>query len=196
MRTILTLVALFVASPAVAAPHLIAEFHYDTGPSVFGGFTTSHGTPRPVPDENTPFFFDWNSNFGGFSWFEHLNRSVIGQERFAPPEVVARFASLDLSNPFMVHYFGPVWTPPVLEAGCRGTGCTVDIHLPLDALPITAISRTVHRMDIVIDPSIPTNWLFSVAETIRVYGEAVPEPSTWLLVAAVALVPIRMRGRF
>ena len=166
------------AAPAVAAPTLIAEFLQE---AIW--FTPGNQLPTEV---GFSFGVHNQPTNATAHWSQVLTTAEIGQTFIAPMDVVADFAAIPISpQTYLVMNIGPqpggevqlmdLQPLPPMNSIPVGT-----LHVPDVAdYVISGIDRTID--DVVIE-WVPTGegqyYYIGGAQTVRLYGTLVPEPST------------------
>ena len=181
----------------LAVPIPLVEFSYDSGLQFMPGSVLpssvdfSFGTTLGTPETRT-------------HWAGQYTPSDIGQTLLAPPDVVAG-VSATITNPNVIFTmnigqaprFGGYddLTPPTGNDNDLGTlRMTLFVPNP-SSYQVRSIERTINNVVLQWVPSGEGKYFhIGGKQTILLYGEQIPEPSTFLLVGiCLAMLPVTMR---
>jgi hypothetical protein len=198
MRITLALVALFVATHARGASLLVSIREEASSISINQLAWLVFATGN----YNTPAL-----SLGGDYRISDIGRVV------EPDAITLQAISSDFKNPF--GWFGLytarsgvsydavsvdiIWTPEKYpEFPPNNQSTTIQTFAPrlgvgLTGYRVTSITQTVDHVSFQPEGD---RWRVNAAQTIRIYGETIPEPGTWLLVAMALLACFGIRGRF
>jgi hypothetical protein len=183
---------------AAAAPEPLIEFRYAVT-NAEGGSVPSTSPFRFLVEEELPP----QPTLTYVNWLGNYAPSDAGSSFFAPADVVAGAnTAFDVSaarysmRMGMTNYGSPATlsempngTNPSL---CSGYACKNQLVSNLAAYQVTAVERVIDQLTITPGGN---GYVLRAGQTIRYWGEVVPEPSSTslLLVYVAAILPLRFR---
>jgi hypothetical protein len=179
---------LLLCRASIAEPILLVEIHN------VGSRSLTSGQPE--------MFFQFDVGVIGSHWLVRATQDDVGKT-FSAPSDLLRIYNQYLTSPEFVfvsltccdttaHSFG---SPPTLNFGTTGGFVTVTRVAPnlgpnLSRYVLTDLTQTID--EVTITP-VADRYNRSGAHTVRIYGEAIPEPATFLLISMCLPLCRRLR---